>query len=96
MLGEVARWKWKSGSPFAGSFDQGEPNVLYRLSGEFKFKPNVVKSMPKARDANSASFILITPSNPNKPYGSGGDVPPPESFESDPEMNVQLKASAAS
>eukprot|EP00427_Karlodinium_veneficum_P003269 CAMPEP_0169156186 /NCGR_PEP_ID=MMETSP1015-20121227/53837_1 /TAXON_ID=342587 /ORGANISM="Karlodinium micrum, Strain CCMP2283" /LENGTH=119 /DNA_ID=CAMNT_0009226879 /DNA_START=207 /DNA_END=562 /DNA_ORIENTATION=- len=48
--------------------DHGDANVEYKHSGELRFNPNVVRSMPSANVFKSASVILMTFRIPRRPY----------------------------
>ena len=44
--------------------------LLWRSSEAFKFKPHVVRSIPKAKEVKSGLFILMTFNKPRKPNSS--------------------------
>jgi hypothetical protein len=61
---------------FGAESFQGNEKDLYKLSGEFRFKPSMVKSAPKASVDTFGFAIRITGNKPSKPYRSFCEVPP--------------------
>ena len=56
------------GSRVVGASAQGDANVEYRHSDEFRLSPRVVKSESKAKVFKSAFVMRITSRSPRRPY----------------------------
>eukprot|EP00962_Isochrysis_galbana_P056356 scaffold28279_cov134-Isochrysis_galbana.AAC.1 len=68
-----------SGSRCTGLSAQGDANVAYRQSEEFRLRPSDVRSVPRASVFRSGSVMRITERIPINPYRSDREPPGPPS-----------------